>query len=615
MTKYFLVSNLSECYLFSKEYVGTHIPFVLNIHEFEYFDKRNIPFVTIGHFINSKQTRAFFRNCLYFIRRFVGDMDLANLEVAKKIFGIEIGLFSSVAYSIFIGFCHIFRFAFCVDLMRRNDVCEFVIPLSKTDRRPMEMVWVPSEGAFRNRDEVFKTVFEYFIDTNNLRIKRVYYVPEVRNSSKRKKQDIYSIIRPVRNAFRHFRDRLTYHACKQEKYVLNMGERNLWSSVMKWSRGSDLEGDIGVVPISVAIRDEYGSRENSNAHENSKVEVSRIQYRHDKFLTFFRCTAFIEKLLIGRYEQILSESKCLFMDLQELFSKEKLCGVVGIASGTNVVYSLISQLAKQAGIPVIGMQHGGHYGYMDFFEKLGITDYYVCDYWFSWGFNGEYLRKTFPFGEQIPPEIIPVGSTAISQFKKRKTLSSRKRIKLIYPITIVPRLSKSTFRTDDYKLYKFQKKILNKLFLSKIEVLVKPCEGYPIAQENMLNDRPQNVSVSFATLRKVYEKFNFDWVVIDLLSTPFEEACVFDCQILAFNDSTIWPIESRARELMEKRAWIFDDELGFLNMLDKILAGQITEKRLNSSFEKDFILPFGENTMQKARSEFLRIVLNNQRQA
>ena len=165
MKKYFIVSNLSECVLFSREYAGTHIPFVLNIHEFRYFDIRNIPYVTIGHFVGSRQKRELFKNFLDFLRRFINEMDMHNISESKKIFDSDIKLFSIIGYGIFCSFHNVFQFANCIHLMRRNCECEIVIPLSQEDKRSAEICWPGLEDVFYNNDGAFKVVSDYFADT------------------------------------------------------------------------------------------------------------------------------------------------------------------------------------------------------------------------------------------------------------------------------------------------------------------------------------------------------------------------------------------------------------------------------------------------------------------
>ena len=44
-------------------------------------------------------------------------------------------------------------------------------------------------------------------------------------------------------------------------------------------------------------------------------------------------------------------------------------------------------LAEKQNLKVIGVQHGGHYGYLDNLTDHSEFEYYVCDYYFTWGWN------------------------------------------------------------------------------------------------------------------------------------------------------------------------------------------------------------------------------------
>jgi hypothetical protein len=530
--------------------------------------------------------------------------------VAKEIFDTEIKLFSIISYNIFTAFYNVFRFVNCIHLMRSNCECEIVIPYSQEDKGLEEISWPGVNDNFYNDDGVFKVTTDYFTDTTNLKIKKIAYIPEIETTAKSKKKNIKLFIRSSAKKLYDVYYKLTNYRGKCKKYVLNMADDNLWIQVLNAINTIDMDERIGIVSTNAVIYKDGVVANNICKPENIKIKLSRAEHQEDIFLPFFRCKEFIQNWLIHKYEQILSESEPRCRALKELFSKGRVCAVVGTACGAKFIDALTSQLARGENIPVIGMQHGGHYGYMDFFDKLGYSDYYSCDYWFSWGFDRTYLESVFPSTGSPLAEIIPIGSVEICHLKNSRRKIRKQKVQIIYPMVNNMRLVESTFRTDDFKLYSIQKKILERLFASRVEILLKPHEGFAVALDDMLKNTPENVSVTSEPLNKIYKKYDFEWIIIDFLSTPFEEVCVSESQILVFNDSTIWPIEPAARTLMEKRAWLFDDEQRFLGMLDRILAGEIFNKRLDKSFEKNFILPYGENTIQKTREELFRIILN-----
>lgn len=610
MKKFFLVTNLSECILFSREYSATHIPFVLNIHEFRYFDIRKIPYVTIGHFVGPQQTRGLFDDFMSFLRRFLNEMDTSNLSESKKIFDAEFKLFSLIAYDIYRDFFNVFRFAYCIHLMRNNNECEIQIPFTHSETKPAEICWPGVEDTSYSKAEIFKAAADYFTDTTNLKMKKVTYTPEVETTAKCKKQNIWTIIKPslrkFRDSYRLLNYRYRYNG-KCAKYILNVDDYNLWSPLLNTATICGFDERIALIPANALIED-IVIKHSDCQPDNQKIRLSRVESTQDTFLPFFRCKEFIQDLIFPLYEQILTKSVPRFKALKELFTKGRVCAVVGHACGARFISALTSQLARLHNIPVVGMQHGGHYGYMNFSDKMGYADYFFCDYWFSWGFEKKYLEYVFTSNTLPTANIIPVGSIAVYNLIRNKTKARKKKLKIIYPMLNNITLAQSGFRVDDFKLYCLQKKILEKLFSSNAEILLKPPKGFAIALDDMVKSAPKNIKVSFKPLLKIYEEYDFEWIIIDILSTPFEEACVSESQILVFNDSDIWPIEPQARALMEKRAWLYDNEQKFLGMLDKILAGEPLNKKHDKSFEQAFILPYGEDTIHRAKEELSRII-------
>lgn len=602
--KYFLVSNPAECLLHTEKYAGSHVPFVLNIHDFRYFDTRGIPFVTIGHFMGPRETRKFCEGYLRFLRRFVDEMDTRNAGVAKSLFDADIKLFSTIAYEIFSAFYGIFRFVACVHLMRTNATCEMIIPLMKGGTEEPGTDTYGLAGSFDNEDKNFKRVFDYFTDLHNFDVEKVFFTSSKSAVSGHRKRGIRRIIRSLAKKVYDIYAMFAHHRVTLEKCVLNMSRDGLWQQVLN-SGGT---GSIGIISVEHIVPNDKPSLNGDRPIGDAQISLFRTDYLQDEFMEYFRCKEFVQDLLFQRYEELLQRTVPSCKNIRRYFEKNEICAVVGNACGATFMNSLIGQLARHGHIPVVGMQHGGQYGYMDCFDKLGYSDYYACDYWFSWGFDNKYFENTFHYDNPARAEIIPVGSVEIAHLQKSIRKGRKRQVPIIYPIVNNIKLTWSTFRTDDFKLYNFQKRILEKLFASGREVLVKPHVAYPLALDDMLKNAPENISISTEPLGKIFAKYSFEWIIIDLLSTPFEQACVTQAQILAFNDSGIWPIETGAKQMMEKRAWIFEDEEDFLAMLDNILVGERLDKRLDDTFEKNFILPYGDRTDWKALTELEKII-------
>ena len=608
--KYFLVSNLAECLLYSKGYTGTHIPFVLNIHDFSYFDIRGAPFVTIGHFMEPQETRQFCNEYLNFLRRFVDEMDQRNAVVARTLFGSDLKLFSAIAYEIFWTFYSVFRLVACVHSMRTKSECEILIPFSLEDSHPMEAARLAPTNSLNNDNRVFKITADYFTDLTNLKIEKVSYTSNEKCNSRNARGRKRGFVKFCGRKVQHIYTRFVRQPVKYKQYVLNMAMDNLWAQVLNSTNVINIDGPIGMISVDELIQDDVSAIDKNRLKENPEVRLFRTDCKQDKFINHFRCKEFIQDVLFERYEAILKQAIPQYKAIKDFIMTKEICAAIGTAWGATFINALTSQLAAQRKVPVVGMQHGGHYGYMDFFDKLGYSDYYACDHWFSWGFDGDYFKKVFRHSIPTYAKIVPVGSVEICSLKKNREKSQKRQAQIIYPMVNNIELMRSTFRTDDFKLYNFQKKILERLLASKKEIIIKPHAGFRLALDRMLTNLPRNVSISAKPLVKLYAKYDFEWVIIDFLSTPFEQACVTQAQILAFNDSAIWPIEPSASQAMLKRAWMFDEETKYLEVLDRILAGEVLERRMDNSFEKEFVLPYGERTIDVAREELRKVIIN-----
>lgn len=604
MKKFFLVSNVEECKLYCRDYMNTHIPFVLNIHDMRYFDKLGLPFVSMHHFVDEVKTREFFKRFLRFVKSFADNMDQCNMHISEELLKMKLGLFSILNYNIFLSFYNPFRFAYCVHAMQEKGPCELVIPHDDSLSHSPKMYWLRPEDSFYFDDNIFKKVPEYLTDVANLSVSKITYVksdfiaPQGRKNSFILKKMIKELI-------------TVYETCilsilKKDKLIITMNMPKAWMFAIFPLNTLFKKGGKKVVSLDTLIK--YKNKcITASPDKRVKIAVSEKLSDND-FMPYFRGEEFIQTMLIPAFETMLNDSQSDIRILHQALSNTNLDAIIGTACGANFRDALASRLAKSKGLPIIGMQHGGHYGYMDFFEKMGYSDYDVCDYWLSWGFDGKYLLQNFEAGSSVTAEIVPTGSVAICTLKRKTTKSLRKkRYKILYPMVNNMRLVNATFRMDDFKLYKFQKAILERLLSSQVEVLLKPPCGFDSVWDDIFKKLPKNAHVSFAPLSMVYTKTLADWIILDFLSTPFEEACVTNSQIVVFNDSKLWPIETHARALMEKRAWLFDEENDFLDMLEKILEGHEFEARLDDAFEKEFILPHGTKSLNKVREELSHI--------
>ena len=119
--------------------------------------------------------------------------------------------------------------------------------------------------------------------------------------------------------------------------------------------------------------------------QNSELRQLSLTYVH----------TFIDWFPIGFLEGLPSNIK----KISQNSDMKDLAGIIGHSLDTDIGY-LVSTVARLAGKTVIGVQHGGHYGYIDDFSSVGQAEYALYDKFITWGWT--HIDEHLPQCETIP---------------------------------------------------------------------------------------------------------------------------------------------------------------------------------------------------------------------
>lgn len=235
--------------------------------------------------------------------------------------------------------------------------------------------------------------------------------------------------------------------------------------------------------------------------------------------------------------------------------------------------NIVKEFFRLNGVPIIGMQHGGMYGSNHLGSAIFDHDFNHCNYYFSYGFSKDTISKVYP--DKKLPDIIPVGSTMISDFAKE--YESKKSVKPQVKILFVPMLLTNnffyTYENLDPKLFHFQKQIIDTLALfNEHRIILKFFSG-TYAQhylrpyiESSYPEKFQIIdNLSFTDCLKRYD---VDTILLDAAGTTAQsEAVVTNSRIIAYNEKTFLSLTEEAANALSKRAVICNTTEEFLGRI------------------------------------------------
>lgn len=272
---------------------------------------------------------------------------------------------------------------------------------------------------------------------------------------------------------------------------------------------------------------------------------------------------------IGKYLKIVNSVK----DINKRYGIR--LGIWGIPPSWKA-RSLIYEYLRSENIKIIGSQHGCLYG-ETFSPHVFEIDFNRCNYYLSWGFTKEDLKRIYPT-RQIDVEILPFGKVNFIRPKKKAKI-----IDILFPITLsISAFEDGMTRIPPHELTERQVALLGYLgSLKGVEVYLKP---FPYSnQENCstfcLFKRLKNIRVANdITLSKFLASHSPRAVLIDFPSQPLFDVIHLDTEIFLMGDRSV-PYEKRALEELKRRVHYSENVDETISKLELFLNGKLEKKR------------------------------------
>ena len=236
---------------------------------------------------------------------------------------------------------------------------------------------------------------------------------------------------------------------------------------------------------------------------------------------------------------------------------------------------------KKKGIPVLGMQHGSHYGVANVNQQHYYSDFKKCDYFLTYGFNNDDYKETYSV-DDVPCEFIPVGMS--KQLLGRE--GNKKTCDVLYLPTNNVNMFIETIRMRFHIQNTLQHDIINSLDrLEGKKVVVKPfmLSNHSNCSFFSLLEKSKNIKFhNHLNTQDILKAFKFDVIIIDMISTPLYEVLEVDSEIFILYDCfRNW--NASVIKMLEKRVHFFKD----INSLNEILSdykNNKLERKRNSEF-------------------------------
>jgi hypothetical protein len=226
----------------------------------------------------------------------------------------------------------------------------------------------------------------------------------------------------------------------------------------------------------------------------------------------------------------------------------------GNSAGAAPANALLTRYAMGAGIPVIGMQHGGN-GVQDLSYFGVIAEFSMCTHYFGYGHAKEDLPSALlPFADC---KIMPVGSTRLPTAKSIKEYEPV-RGRVLFPITNSISILDGGRISPDF-LAQAQCDILQALEKRPdLDIWVKPFMGS--TSKNFACARLlaglRNLRVTGEFFPHALEALRPELLVVEYPSSPLFEALPFDVDIFALADP-LFPFTEAAMAMLDRRVHFF----------------------------------------------------------
>jgi len=272
--------------------------------------------------------------------------------------------------------------------------------------------------------------------------------------------------------------------------------------------------------------------------------------------------------------------------LDELHRTKEVRTAIWSSPPAGGMRALIAEFLLTAGVPVLGMQHGGGYIVQDCGKVHFDSDFSRCTHFLTYGFTGADAAAAYPDGE-FCCQFIPVGSP--KEDKRRGKKTRRGKIKLLYLMANSLSCFADAYRANAYYLYECQKEIIGYIdALTEVSACIKPIPNYN--QENcatgeLFNSLENARLIEDLTFVDCLDFYDIESVIMDYPSTPLFEAVGRDVDIFLMKDPVL-PFTGEAMTLLAKRVHCFDDVRSLTGAISEYLQGRLPRLRDRSFYER-----------------------------
>jgi len=605
--RYIIVDNRNFLGYFMENLQGRYTPVVTEYHLYSYFKLRGIRAVGIYDYLREGEIKDFTLNANAFVSHFLNSLDKANEKTYEKLFGLrEVKLFSEVigvfpkrfmtnSFLFLRGVIEIVEKEGVKQLYYLHDGEERFLCFSESQKSfffPDDITWKilqAWQGAKGVAVTLLKAPQRDPSSEDRQRIRILYLLKKV----------IFRNLRSIIYAKRNFRcymaDCLNHFPHKKNILILSP-----WYDLFSVLHSLKIRQECNVIqwdidksflPHMRRYQKKYlremvlqGGSDADDVREALESFEFKIEDTYcNNPLDSFDFTSFIIPLIKEYLKEKLLEIVTYWRLTKAL---HELIGINMLLWGNPPVRhsgGIIKEFCRIQKIAIVGMQHGGRYGSNETIDYNFDSDYSKCDYYLSYGFTADDIKKYMLDGKQYP-EIIPVGSTNIATLRQRIQKGSKKKGVILYPLAINdPFFLSLSLITPESLLGDFQRKIIDLLCKYTTKRVIISCLYEVAGVVSSIQPYLEKVVLSFPHIEfskksffgKLLQGYKPDIILVDESSTALNEALMTDSEIIVYNDSVFDPLTDNAYRLLSKRAIVCNTQREFLEALNSGLNGKV----------------------------------------
>ena len=334
------------------------------------------------------------------------------------------------------------------------------------------------------------------------------------------------------------------------------------------------------------------TKTNKFDHGISSIKIDELenllnQDKNINYLLIFFFKKFCNHLKMnhrGYVEQILQ--------LKKIIHKYKIKKVYWAypPNTPNIKAVMVDFLIKK-NIDVLGLQHGGTYGFFEdnnySADKLhALSDYFFCSTFLSYG-NVKLSDKLDLFSKHKLCKFKKIGSLNIKNFIKKNNIEKYDLTKkVVFPVNITSGIIRTKLVMASAERCSLIKNIFGVLKKDLNNVIIKLYPNinnsfieqlYPVKVMLSQYDKFKTCELDFLSSIKKHEP---GLIVIEELSTPLYESIPFDCEIICFTEP-LTTIKSDIFKSLEKRIHFVKDIKEFEEKYNLFLNNRLSKKRDN----------------------------------